>query len=68
MRKKSDQISNRSETPEESLLTRAIDLDDLEEAEKLFDILENQAETDPQILYYRAKELKKYDRAISYAI
>lgn len=43
-------------------------MDDLEEAEKLFDILENQAETDPQILYYRAKELKKYDGAISYAI
>lgn len=50
----------------ESLLTRAIDFDDLEEAEKLFDILKKQAEPDLQTLYYRAKELKKYEKAIFY--
>ncbi|MGM1050543.1 MAG: hypothetical protein ACQEXX_31115 [Bacillota bacterium] len=50
----------------ESLLTMAIDFDDLEEAEKLFDILEKQAEPDLKTLYYRAKELKKYEKAIFY--
>ncbi|SCW68500.1 hypothetical protein SAMN04487970_102850 [Paenibacillus tianmuensis] len=50
----------------ESLLIKAIDFDDLEEAERLFDILEKQAEPDVQTLYYRAKELKKYEKAIFY--
>ncbi|MCP3776694.1 hypothetical protein NLX71_25990, partial [Paenibacillus sp. MZ04-78.2] len=50
----------------ESLLIKAIDFDDLEEAEKLFDILEKQAEPDVRTLYHRAKELKKYEKAIFY--
>ncbi|WP_374016066.1 hypothetical protein ABU162_17125 [Paenibacillus thiaminolyticus] len=50
----------------ESLLTRAIDFDDLEEAEKLFEMLEKQPEPDLQTLYHGAKELKKYEKAIFY--
>ncbi len=50
----------------DSLLSRAIDFQDHEEADKLFAILEQEAGADTTSLFYRAKELKKYEKAISY--
>lgn len=50
----------------DSLLSRAIDFQDHEEADKLFAILEQDAEASTTTLYYRAKEIGNYEKAIYY--
>lgn len=50
----------------DSLLSRAIDFKDAEEAARLFAILEQDAEASITTLYYRAKEIGNYEKAIYY--
>jgi len=50
----------------DSLLSRAIDFKDAEEAARLFAILEQDAEASTTTLYYRAKEIGNYEKAIYY--
>lgn len=49
-----------------SLLTRAIEFEDYEEGERLFRLLENEGQLNAQALYYYAKDIKNYEKAIYY--
>lgn len=49
-----------------SLLTRAIEFGDYEEGEHIFSLLEKEGQLNAQTLYYYAKDLKNYEKAIYY--